>query len=175
MHRQQSNKHTSDLQWPLGLRPGGQKSNKVADTNELYDFIIPLDLEHYGKARTRLAMLVLEYENARKKFHKKDLGISNDLKREIVTIDTMIGDIKRLTDLIPEFGEEADKYRDKRQLAVIGAGLTGLAGFLLGNVLGNSGGDSDRLDEIEEKYRLFSKSNLDFEEKQIAVNNEFSR
>ena len=88
--------------------------------------------------RDRLEILgVIEVaEKARKDFHKKELGISDNLKREVVTIDTMIGDVKRLTDLVPDFGDKADKYRGKRQLAVIGASLTGLAGFLLGNVLG---------------------------------------
>ena len=97
--------------------------------------------------------------------------MSDDLKREIAIIDTMLGDLKRLTDLIPEFEGEADKYREKRQIVAIGASL---ASFLLGNIL-NLDGDSDRLDEIEGRYRLFSKSNLEFEEKQIGVNNELSR
>ena len=151
------------------------KGSRVADENESYGFIIPLDMEHYGNARDRLIKLIIQYERARKDFHEKELGISNDLKREVSTIDSMIGEVKRLTDLVPEFGDQHEKYKEKRSLAVIGASLTGLAGFLLGNILGNSGGDSEKLNEIEGNLKLLSRNNLEFEDKQIVVNNEFSR
>ena len=147
------------------------KSNKVADANETYDFIIPLDLEYYEKAKDKITMLIVEYENARRRFHKKNLDISDDLRRELKLINTSLEDLKRLTNLIPEFGGEADKYREKRQILAIGASL---ASFLLGNAL-NLDGDSNKLNELEEKYKLFSENNLEFEKEQIGVNNELSR
>ena len=147
------------------------KSNKVADANETYDFIIPLDLEYYEKAKDRITMLIIEYENARRRFHKKDLEISDDLRREIKLINTALEDLKRLTNLIPEFGGQANTPREKRQILAIGASL---ASFLLGNAL-NLDGDSNKLSDLEEKYRIFSENNLEFEKEQIGVNNELSR
>jgi len=143
-------------------------SNKIADENELFDFIIPFDLNHYEEAKDKLTKVILEYEGARKKYHKKNLPISTDLKREIMNINLMLGDLRRLTNLIPDFAKEASKYREKRQLAMIGMGL---AGFLFGNLL-NSNGETDRMDNLEVQFNLFTKNYLDFEEKQIEVNNE---
>ena len=84
--------------------------------NELYDFIIPLDLQHYAKARDSLTTLIPQYERARKNYHKKELNTSTDLERELATIDMMIGHIMRLTDLVPEFEDPQRKHKEKNQL-----------------------------------------------------------
>ena len=101
------------------------KHHKVADSNEIYDFIIPLDLKTYKTARTRIVMLVKGYEMARRKFHKKNLKISDDIRRDILLLDRKLEDLDRLTDLIPEFGEDkTTENREKRQLAtIVGASL----------------------------------------------------
>ena len=80
-----------------GIRELG--SSKIADENELFDFIIPFDLNHYEEAKDKLTKVILEYEGARKKYH--------DLKREIMNINLMLGDLRRLTNLIPDFAKEA--------------------------------------------------------------------
>ena len=49
--------------------------------------------------------LIIEYEKARRRFHKKDLKISDDLRRDILLLDRLLEDLDRLADLIPEFGE----------------------------------------------------------------------
>ena len=108
------------------------------------------------------------YEGARKKFHKKNLPISADLNREVISINIKLGDLRRLTNLIPDFAKEASKYRGKRQLAMIGMGL---AGFLFGNLI-SSDGNTDRMDDLEKQFNLFTKNYIDFEEKQIEVNKE---
>ena len=48
--------------------------SKIADENELYDFLIPLDLQHYNKAREDIVKLVRQYERARRNYHKKKLN-----------------------------------------------------------------------------------------------------
>ena len=144
------------------------KSEKIADANEIYDFIIPLDLSYYENAVDQVTMLIIDYENARRRFHKKNLDISDDLRRDLTVIKVLLEDLKRLTNLIPEFG---DKLREKRQILAIGASL---ASFLLGNAL-SLNGDSDKLIDLEDKVNLFSENNLEFEKEQIGINNELSR
>ena len=106
--------------------------SKIADENELYDFIIPLNLQHYNKAREDIAKLVRQYERARRSYHKKKLNTSADLERDLEIINLKIEDIQGLINLIPEFENPETRHMEKRSIAAIGAGLTGLAGFLLG-------------------------------------------
>ena len=146
--------------------------HKIADSNEIYDFIIPLDLEVYKVARTLIMKQVVGYEKERRKFHKKELNISKDIKRVFFLLDKKIEDLDRLAKLIPEFGEAMkEKYREKRQIAAI-AGAS-LASFLLGHIL--NFGESDRMDSIEDRFKIFSEHGLEFEEAQIAITNELSR
>ena len=58
--------------------------------------------------------------------------------------------------------------REKRQIMLPLA--VGLGSFLLGSVL-NLGGDSHRLEELDDKLKLFSKANLEFQDAQLAITN----
>ena len=149
--------------------------SKIADENELYDFLIPLDLQHYNKAREDIVKLVRQYERARRSYHKKKLNTSADLERDLEIINLKIEDIQGLINLIPEFENPETRHMEKRSIAAIGAGLTGLAGFLLGNIINNPGAESDRLNDVIRKLDRLDKDTLEFEDKQIAINNEFSR
>ena len=90
-----------------GIRELG--NGKISDENEIFDFIIPFDLNHYEEAKDKLIRVIMGYEGARKKFHKKNLPISADLNREVISINIKLGDLRRLTNLIPDFAKEASK------------------------------------------------------------------
>ena len=51
--------------------------------------------------------------------------------------------------------------------------MTGLAGFLLGDVLNI--GESKRMSDLEEEFRTFREDNLVFEKAQLTVTNELSK
>ena len=98
--------------------------------------------------------------------------MSDDIRRDIMLLDRKVEDLDRLADLIPEFGEDTmPEHREKRQIAAI-AGAS-LASFLLGHIF--NFGESDRMDDLEERFRIFSKSNQELEEAQVTITNELSR
>ena len=143
-------------------------NHKIADSNEVYDFIVPIDLDAYDKAKRRIEALRNEYEKARKRFHKKNLKPSEDLDREMALLKITIEDLKRLADLTPNFGHSmtAPQDRQKRQVIPI---IASLGSFLLGSILNL--GDSGEMDDIERKFKISSAKNLDFQEAQIRVTN----
>ena len=101
---------------------------RVANANEKYDFIIPMNLEHYRKTRERIFRVIEVYEKARVECHDMKLDMQPDIKRNLDLVDNKLDNMYRLTGLIPEFNGEDYRNlttRQKRQLTAI---VTGLAG-----------------------------------------------
>ena len=128
--------------------------------NEIYYFLIPVNIEAYKDARQEIGDLKNKYEQARMRFHKKKLDPSITLRRATELLDTSIADLDKIKELIPNF-EEVKMQREKRQIML--PLVVGLGSFLLRNVL-NLGRDSHRLDKLDDKLKLFSKTNLEFQD-----------
>ena len=52
------------------------EEHKIAYSNEIYDFLIPVDIQAYKEARKDIENLNNDYEQARMRFHKKKLDPS---------------------------------------------------------------------------------------------------
>ena len=160
---------------PMEFMTGIYKTGtyKIADSSEYFDFITPVNIDIYYKAEKKMVVLCREYDRARIRYHKKSMKPSEDLMRDMILLKIQIEDWRRLMDLTPNFNRSTTIIpRKKRQILPI---VTGLAGFIFGNILGSGGGDSTRIDEVANELKLFSEKNLEFQEAQIKVTNELSR
>ena len=72
------------------------EEHKIADSNEIYDFLIPVNIGAYKEARQEIGDLKNKYEQARMRFHKKKLDPSTTLRRSTELLDISIADLDKV-------------------------------------------------------------------------------
>ena len=76
--------------------------HKVADSNELYDIITPINVDAYTVMTKAVSILLKRYENARRKYHNNwKLTPMEDLARNEALLRAVLKDLQKLASLIP--------------------------------------------------------------------------